>query len=509
MWGKVRTSLAFGRYRKPIGILVLAVTGALTGLLLSPGKEVSAKVHIDVRVGNHAIETDEEPEKLAARLARQFLSEKLIIRAGDDQFEIQRSELGAQVDVVRLTNLLRQARNSDSPLRRVHAQTIPMYPLILPIPAELDSEKAISWIVRIKDIFDQKPINARIDLRRQEVQPSSYGALIDLYGTLDAIDNALITWQNEVEARIHEIPPQRVATSLKNLDMSTVLGEFETRYDRSYKSSDRTHNLRLAASRIDGYVLKPDQEFDFNHVVGGRTKTNGFKEAKVIANGQLAEGKGGGICQIASTLHAAVFFTGLPILTRHPHSRPSFYIKLGLDAAVAYGSLNFRFKNDLSFPIIIGMTVENGTVHAEIRGSARTRTVIFDRTIEAVFPYRKRFINDPDLPSGIRVLKQRGIPGFRVARVRQVIDETSKKKTRKEMQDTYPPTTEIWHIGSGPEVKEGFELPKNDTHPEYVVDEFLTVTYGIKTKGFKIDRNPGITGLYGWTSREGFLDEEE
>jgi len=52
-------------------------------------------------------------------------------------------------------------------------------------------------------------------------------------------------------------------------------------------------------------------------------------------------------------------------------------------------------------------------------------------------------------------------------------------------------------------------LPQNDARPEYLVDEFFTITWAPEMTQLKIKRDPGITGRYGWTSREGFLEEAE
>ena len=46
--------------------------------------------------------------------------------------------------------------------------------------------------------------------------------------------------------------------------------------------------------------------------------------------------------------------------------------QLGLDAAVAWPNLNFRFRNDRSFPVMVRLVVEGGWVRGEIRGAART-----------------------------------------------------------------------------------------------------------------------------------------
>ena len=73
-----------------------------------------------------------------------------------------------------------------------------------------------------------------------------------------------------------------------------MLGYFETNYSRSMRYQARTFNLRLAASKLDGYVLLPGETFDFNDVVGPRDEANGYKVAPVIAEGELVDGIGGG-----------------------------------------------------------------------------------------------------------------------------------------------------------------------------------------------------------------------
>src|SRR5690606_38614959 len=109
---------------------------------------------------------------------------------------------------------------------------------------------------------------------------------------------------------------------------------------------------------------------------------NGYRVAPVIAQGELVDGIGGGTCQTSGTLHAAAFFAGLTIVERVPHSRPSTYILLGLDAAVAYPAINFKLRYDFDFPIVLHETVKNGIVRAEILGPKRRRTVSFFRRID-------------------------------------------------------------------------------------------------------------------------------
>ncbi len=296
---------------------------------------------------------------------------------------------------------------------------------------------------------------------------------------------------------------RRTAAQLHAADVRTVLGTFETPYNGSGEAAERTHNLRVAAAKIDGLVLLPGEEFDFNDVVGERSLANGFKPAPVIAGGELVDGVGGGACQIAGTLHAAAYFAGLEIVERSPHSRPSSYIKLGLDAAVSYPNLTFRFRNNRDFPILVRLLVQGGWVRGELRGAERTERVAFIRRIDEVAPFDEREQNDSRLPSGVRVLSQRGVPGFSLTTFRLLTDVRTRQSRRQRSESSYPPTTQIWRVGTGPAAPEGFEPPSGDTHGEYTADSYLVTTQGPDLEGTPTIRRAGRTGTRGWTAREG------
>jgi len=245
--------------------------------------------------------------------------------------------------------------------------------------------------------------------------------------------------------------------------------------------------------------------------VGPRDEAHGYRVATVIAQGELVDGLGGGTCQISGTLHGAAFFAGLDIVERYPHSRPSFYIKLGLDATVVYPSINFRFRNPFDFPIVLHQTVSGGVVRAEILGPVRRHTVTYFRRIDGVVPFDEVERESPKLPEGKKVLAQRGIPGFKTTSSRVVRDGAY--AVREKWRDSYPPTMQIIEVGTGPRNLE--DKRKDDSHPEYVVDEYLVVTQGpdIRTPGVKDpepgggaieSREPGRTGSYGWIEKEGF-----
>jgi len=218
------------------------------------------------------------------------------------------------------------------------------------------------------------------------------------------------------------------------------------------------------------------------------------------------DGIGGGTCQISGTLHAAAFFAGLEIVERYPHTRPSGYIKMGLDATVVYPTINFRFRNQLSVPVVLHETVRDGAVRAEILGPERELTVTYVRRIDSAIPYEQVERPDANVEAGKQVLGQRGIPGFKLHRYRIV--RQGAHAVRERWNEVYPPTTQIVRVGSGP-AGTGARV-KDDATPEYVADELLVMTQmppegkaGADGGKLREWREPGPFGTRGWTEKAG------
>lgn len=130
-----------------------------------------------------------------------------------------------------------------------------------------------------------------------------------------------------------------------------LLGEYTTRFDPN--KVNRSHNIALAAKAINGMVVKPGKEFSFNRATGPRSKERGYLPAPVLKGGRLVDDYGGGVCQVSSTLHAAIVQAGIRPKERHPHSVPVKYIRRNLEAAVAWGIKDLRFVNPLDDPLLI------------------------------------------------------------------------------------------------------------------------------------------------------------
>lgn len=156
--------------------------------------------------------------------------------------------------------------------------------------------------------------------------------------------------------------------TLNDLGMDAFPDQLSTFSTWYIGSNNRYQNLVVAASKINGTVIMPGETFSYNSTVGERTIAAGFREATVFENNQAVSGLGGGICQVSTTLYNAVLFSNLEVVERTNHMFLSTYFTGGRDATVAWGSLDFKFKNNRNYPIKIVAGVANGGVHVSIYG---------------------------------------------------------------------------------------------------------------------------------------------
>ena len=113
------------------------------------------------------------------------------------------------------------------------------------------------------------------------------------------------------------------------------------------------YNVHLAARLLAGSVVKPGQIFSQNQKIGPYTESRGFRKGPTYNGSVLTTTVGGGVCKIASTLYNVSVLSNMSIMERHAHSMPVPYVPYGQDATVAYGVLDFKFRNDTSEPVLI------------------------------------------------------------------------------------------------------------------------------------------------------------
>ncbi len=129
-----------------------------------------------------------------------------------------------------------------------------------------------------------------------------------------------------------------------------------------HSADERIFNVALAASKLNGVIIKPGQIFSFDKAIGDISALSGYKQAYVIQNGKTVLGDGGGVCQVSTTLFRAALNAGLPIVERHQHAyRVGYYEEdsgPGIDAAIYYPTVDLKFKNDTGHALLIQTNID-------------------------------------------------------------------------------------------------------------------------------------------------------
>ncbi len=143
------------------------------------------------------------------------------------------------------------------------------------------------------------------------------------------------------------------------------MSSYTTYYAKEDKG--RCENIAIAAALIDGVAIQAFGEFSFNATVGRRTEEAGFRQAKIIVNGEYVSGVGGGVCQVSTTLYNAALKAGLTITEYHPHSLRVGYIAPSRDAMVSTGS-DLKLFNPHPFPVFLSAQIFEGGIRVAFFG---------------------------------------------------------------------------------------------------------------------------------------------
>lgn len=226
-----------------------------------------------------------------------------------------------------------------------------------------------------------------------------------------------------------------------------LISSFSTKYDAS--NINRSTNLEIAAGKINGTVIMPGETFSYNKVVGKRTIEEGYKDAKIYADGGVVDGLAGGICQISSTLYNAALLANLEIVERKNHSYPASYIQVGRDATVVYGVKDLQFKNSRQYPIKLEASVKNGVAEFKIYGIQEEEEyeIKILPVTTGTIPYGTSYVQDPSLAPGQQVVQQSGHMGYHVTTY--IEKKLNGVEVSKEIlsNDTYSPMQTIIRTG--------------------------------------------------------------
>lgn len=123
-----------------------------------------------------------------------------------------------------------------------------------------------------------------------------------------------------------------------------------TGFDMAYQEN-KVHNLKLAAAKLDGLLIRPGETFSFCLATRFADRETPYKDGLAVVDGKLTAAYGGGLCQITNLLFWVFLHSPLTIVERHGHlvkdfPEPPSDAPIGVDATIAEGWKDLKVKNE-------------------------------------------------------------------------------------------------------------------------------------------------------------------
>ena len=336
------------------------------------------------------------------------LAEKYTTLFNETLYDYSMVESSTQITIVKGTGLYPASSNdvfntAVNAMRRAIDQNAHLTVRYLP---EIKDD-AID-LYEIHERIHVEPVSSVYDPVTEAGTVSSSGQTFDLETALGELSAA--QFGDSIVIPIVIVQPAISQDEVEGLLFRDLLAERSVTNRSSYYN--RNINMAVAANNINGTVLQPGETFSYNAVVGRRSIENGFRMARAIVSGRFEEAIGGGVCQVSSTIYAALLQTDFEIVSRRPHSMTVGYMPGGQDATVAYGNIDFRFKNNSDFPIRIDSSANGNTVDVKIYGTRVSDVYyeVFSNHISTT-PVRLVEREDDEVPAGERVIYTPGQTG--------------------------------------------------------------------------------------------------
>lgn len=433
--------------RKVICLCVSGIILVLAGISITEinSEKISKNTYIeDVYVGGL---TKKEAQK---KLEDKYKDKSLEFKYDDDKWIIDPEEVGINYNI---ENIVDDAYDNN----RNKNLIVDMYntlssmagkKTVLKNVISLDENKLEEKIKDISKDIDVKAKDANVEFENNKVQvkEEQIGLEVDKKQTLlDTIKNIKDGVYSQ-RITVTKIQPSLSGEDLEDID--NLLATYTTKL--SDTSKGRVENIKIACDRTNDIILMPGEEFSYNKLTGYRTEKNGFKNAKVISNGQSIEGVGGGVCQVSTTLFNTVLYSGLDIVERRNHSVPSKYVDKGRDATVTDTGVDFVFKNNFKNPVYIRSYYHGEKVTCQIFGAKNDiKNIKIETEINSKQGFETKRVNDNSLALGKEEVLQKGRNTYMVSTYRVYYDDNGKEiEKKKACVSYYPGREKIISIGT-------------------------------------------------------------
>jgi VanW like protein/G5 domain len=170
----------------------------------------------------------------------------------------------------------------------------------------------------------------------------------------------------------------------------------------------------------------------------------------VIMDGEYAEGIGGGVSQVATTVFNAAWEAGIKIVERHAHALYISRYPDGRDATVNYPDVDLKLLNDTPRWIVFKASYDESGIIVRLLGGGPERVVeSIDGELKETGPPEVEREPDPTLYVGDRFVEFLGEPS-REIRVERIVYQGGDVLYRESWYTHYQDEAKIVRVGTKP-----------------------------------------------------------
>lgn len=422
-----------------ISAILVVIVVSILAYTLSVNKSVKSyegKVYPGVSV--YGIElgglTKEEAiNALNEKLTTNIMDKLLVVTVGDKKVNLNYSDLGIAYDVAAISE---EAINYGKDKTKLTKYNMIKNGEEYNIEAKIsyDEGKLKEFEEKVKSTVNIEPQDAQLKMSggSKTITPEVVGYKINEEELHNKLVENINGDPNEEVDLIFELEESRAKVTTADLEKITgIMSSYSSNYRNS--GDGRVKNMQIAIETVNGTLLMPGEEFSYNELIGDTTPDKGYEKANTYVGNEIVPDYGGGICQVSTTLYRAVMRSNLRSTERRNHSLTVSYSEPGLDATVAYGFIDYKFKNTYDFPVYIEGYIGGGTVGFNIYGNPESlggRTYELVNEIHETYKPEVEYIDDPTLEVGKEVVQSNGMPGYKASSY-QVTYENGKEIDRE------------------------------------------------------------------------------
>lgn len=292
--GMLSMSGAYGKSKKRI-----IYTSAIIALVIIAAFFILTRIFIGntIRKGIKIEETDvswltvdEAKRAVLEYITEHHNTESITLVYGDRKWEVALRDIGYEYMV---DNALKQAyyigREGNIVRKLYNSIVLSAKGLTIDIEESFDRDKLGDILKKIKNECDTYEKDAEIEYENGKItfKHEKVKKSLNIEKSLEKVEKCLAARDfGEIELVVDEKKPHIVYDDIK--EINGVVSEFSTKFDA--KDTNRTDNIKLACSRINGTILLPGESFSMNKALGPRTRENGYKEAPIIFKNELVPG---------------------------------------------------------------------------------------------------------------------------------------------------------------------------------------------------------------------------